>query len=64
MLFQLEQTTKLGPLSGVMKMLPGMSNFANQFNDEDANKQLSKTKAIIQTGGLQRGQYKAVGFQQ
>ncbi|NLC96617.1 MAG: signal recognition particle protein [Erysipelotrichaceae bacterium] len=49
MLFQLEQTTKLGPLSGVMKMLPGMSNFANQFNDEDANKQLSKTKAIIQS---------------
>lgn len=49
MLFQLEQTTKLGPLSGIMKMLPGMSNLANSFNDEDANKQLKKTKAIIQS---------------
>lgn len=49
MLFQLEQTTKLGSISGILKMIPGLNNLAQSVNDEDANKQLKKTKAIIQS---------------
>ena len=49
MLFQLEQTTKLGPLSGIMKMLPGMNKFASEIDDEEATSQIKKTRAIIQS---------------
>lgn len=49
MLFQLEQTTKLGSISGLLKMLPGMGNLANSINDNDAEKQIKKTRAIIQS---------------
>lgn len=49
MLVQLEQVNKLGPLSGIMKMIPGFSQFSNQINDAESEKQLKKTKAIIQS---------------
>ena len=49
MLFQLEQSKKLGPISGILGMLPGMSQFKNQVNDEDAELMMKKTKAIIQS---------------
>ena len=49
MLFQIEQSKKLGPLSGIVGMLPGMSQFKNQVNDEDANLMMKKYKAIIQS---------------
>jgi len=49
MLISIEQSAKLGPLSGIMKMMPGMADFAGNVNDESAAKQLKKTKAIIQS---------------
>ncbi len=48
MLVQLQQVSKMGPLSGIMKMLPGqMGQMANQIDDQDATQQLKKTEAII-----------------
>ena len=47
MLFQLEQTTKLGSISGLMKMIPGMSGLAGSIDDDAANNQIKKTRAII-----------------
>ncbi|HZJ86818.1 MAG TPA: signal recognition particle protein [Erysipelothrix sp.] len=48
MLVQLKQVSKMGPLSGIMKMLPGqMGQMANQIDDQDAQAQLKKTEAII-----------------
>ena len=48
MLVQLKQVSKMGPLSGIMKMLPGqMGQMANQINDQEAQDQLKKTEAII-----------------
>ena len=47
MLESMRQVQKLGPLSGIMKMLPGMPANMPNINDENANKQLKKTEAII-----------------
>ncbi len=48
MLVQLRQVSKMGPLSGLMKMLPGqLGQMAGQVNDVDAASQLKKTEAII-----------------
>ncbi|MCI5772974.1 MAG: signal recognition particle protein, partial [Erysipelotrichaceae bacterium] len=33
MLVQFEQVSKLGPLSGIMKMIPGFSQYSNMIND-------------------------------
>ena len=49
MFFQLDQSRKLGPLSGLLSMMPGMSQFKNQINDEDADLMIKKYKAIIQS---------------
>ncbi|MDY5252687.1 MAG: signal recognition particle protein [Erysipelotrichaceae bacterium] len=49
MLVQFEQVSKLGPLSGIMKMIPGFSQYSNMINDEDSAKQMKRTKAIIQS---------------
>lgn len=49
MLFQLDQTKKLGPVSGILGMLPGMSQFKNQISDEDADLMFKKFRAIIQS---------------
>lgn len=49
MLKQFEQIKKLGPLSGIMKMLPGMSQYAGMMDDMKADDAMSKTKAIIQS---------------
>jgi signal recognition particle subunit SRP54 len=49
MLKQFEQIKKLGPLSGIMKMLPGMSQYARMMDDMKADDAMSKTKAIIQS---------------
>lgn len=49
MLYQIDQSKKLGPLSSIMGMLPGMSEFKGKINDEDADKELKKTKAVIQS---------------
>ena len=50
LLHQIEQTTKLGPLSGLMKMMPGQFvDVAKAIDDDAADKQFKKTKAIIQS---------------
>lgn len=48
MLVQLKQVSKMGPLSGLMKMMPGQyGQMANQINDDDAAANLKRTEAII-----------------
>ena len=49
MLVQFEQIQKMGPLSGIMKMIPGINKYANMISDEDSEKQMKRTKAIIQS---------------
>lgn len=49
LLSSIEQSRKLGPLSSIMKMMPGMSDMANAINDSDADKELKSIKAIIQS---------------
>lgn len=47
MLESMRQVKKLGPLSGVLKMIPGVPNQLPNFKDEDANAKMKKTEAII-----------------
>ena len=47
LLSSIEQSSKLGPISSIMKMLPGMSDFAGQINDNEVDDQLKHTRAII-----------------
>jgi len=49
LLNSIEQSRKLGPLSSIMRMMPGMSDMANAINDQDADKQLKQIRAIIQS---------------
>ncbi len=49
MLVQMDQMKKLGPISGLLKMLPGFNQYADMMNDADADSQMKKTKAIIQS---------------
>lgn len=49
MLYSLEASRKLGPLSSLLGMMPGMSDFKGMVSDEDADKNIKKTKAIIQS---------------
>lgn len=51
MLIQLEQVNKMGPLSGIMKMLPGGANMMKNMNinDDQSKQQMKKTKAMIQS---------------
>lgn len=51
MLTQLEQVTKMGPLSGLMKMLPGGANMMKNMNvsDQQSQENIKKTRAIIQS---------------
>ncbi len=49
LLNSIEQSRKLGPLSSIMKMMPGMSDMANAINDSDADNELKRIKAIIQS---------------
>ena len=47
---QLEQMNKLGPMENILKMLPGMnSEMLDQFNSSEAQKMLSRKKAIVQS---------------
>ena len=46
---EFEQIQKMGPLSGIMKMIPGINQYANMISDEDSEKQMKRTKAIIQS---------------
>ncbi|MBR2825429.1 MAG: signal recognition particle protein [Solobacterium sp.] len=49
MLLQFEQVEKLGPLGGIMKMLPGFNQFAGMIDENEATAGLKQTKAIIQS---------------
>ena len=49
LLNSIEQSRKLGPLSSIMKMMPGMSDMANAINDDKADSELKQIKAIIQS---------------
>lgn len=49
MLYSIEKSRKLGPISSLMNMMPGMADYKNMVNDDDADKALKKTKAIIQS---------------
>lgn len=47
MLIQMKQLKKLGPLSGIMKMIPGMNQYASQLDGVDTDGALKKQEAII-----------------
>ena len=47
MLVQLQQVSKMGPLSGLLKMVPGASQMAGQIDDADAKEGFKKTEAMI-----------------
>ncbi|MBR2067218.1 MAG: signal recognition particle protein [Solobacterium sp.] len=49
MLKQFEQIQKLGPLGGILKMLPGMNQYAGMLDDIKAEDAMKHTKAIIQS---------------
>jgi signal recognition particle subunit SRP54 len=49
MLKQFEQIQKLGPLSGIMKMVPGMNQYAGMLDEAKAGDAMKHTKAIIQS---------------
>lgn len=49
MLKQFEQIQKLGPLSGIMKMIPGMNQYAGMLDDSSTSSAMAHTKAIIQS---------------
>ena len=44
-----EQIQKLGPLSGIVKMLPGMNQYADMIDEAKADGAMAQTKAIIQS---------------
>lgn len=49
MLVQMHQMKKLGPLSGIMKMLPGMNQYASALDGMDTDSMMKKQEAIIQS---------------
>ena len=49
LLNSIEQSRKLGPLSSIMRMMPGTSDMANAINDSAADEELKRIKAIIQS---------------
>ena len=49
MLTQFKQMEKMGPIGGLLKMIPGMGQMANKVDDSKAGDQMKKSKAIIQS---------------
>jgi len=49
MLVQFKQVRKMGSMSKIMNMLPGMGQFASQVNDDEAEMQMKKQEAIIKS---------------
>ena len=47
MLVQLRQLKKLGPLGGLLKMLPGMNQYADMLDNTDTDGALKRVEAII-----------------
>ena len=44
---QLKMIKRLGPLEGIMKMIPGMGQAMDQMKGIDAEKEMQKVEAII-----------------
>ncbi len=49
MLRQFEQIERMGPLGGIMKMLPGFNQYAGMLDETQATGAMKHTKAIIQS---------------
>ena len=49
MLKQFEHIQKLGPLGGIMKMIPGMNQYAGMLDEAKASDSMRHMKAIIQS---------------
>lgn len=49
LLTSLEQVSKMGSFSGLLGMLPGMSNLKDQVDDAKSSEQMKRIKAIIQS---------------
>ena len=49
MLKQFEQIEKLGPIGGILKMIPGMNQYAGMISDTDSANVMKRSKAIIQS---------------
>ncbi len=49
MLKQFEQIERMGPLQGIMKMIPGMNQYAGMMNEEATSGAMKHSKAIIQS---------------
>ncbi|MCI6746707.1 MAG: signal recognition particle protein [Anaerolactibacter massiliensis] len=49
MLSQFEQVQKLGPLGGILKMIPGFSQYSDMIDEAKASDSMKHTKAIIQS---------------
>ncbi|MBQ9154701.1 MAG: signal recognition particle protein [Solobacterium sp.] len=49
MLSQFEQIQRLGPLSGILKMFPGFSQYSDLIDEAKATDAMKHTKAIIQS---------------
>ncbi|WP_249030488.1 signal recognition particle protein [Tannockella kyphosi] len=47
MLAQMQQVRKLGSLSGILKMMPGMANNMPQIDDEESDRKIKMTESII-----------------
>ncbi|MEG2684976.1 MAG: signal recognition particle protein [Erysipelotrichaceae bacterium] len=47
MLDQFKQLKKMGSMSSMLKMIPGMNKLAGSINDNDADKTMKKSEAII-----------------
>ena len=50
---QLQQIKKLGPLNKVLDMIPGMGQLSSAISQEDMEKQLKRTQAIISSMTIQ-----------
>ncbi|RME70954.1 MAG: signal recognition particle protein [Chloroflexi bacterium] len=50
---QLQQIKKLGPLNKILEMIPGMGQLTSLVSQEDMEKQLKRTQAIISSMTLQ-----------
>ena len=48
LLKQFEMIEKMGPLGGIMKMMPGMNQYADMMDDAKTGSAMKQTKAIIQ----------------
>lgn len=49
LLTSIEQMSKMGPLSGILGMMPGMGNLKNQIDDAKSDESFKRIKAIIQS---------------